>query len=132
MPYEASIKRSFSFRKLSSKLGSKPNRSPFYYTGPERKVKNSLARLGEIFFHNVGIQVGKKRYWLDFLLPFKRTVISVSPSMWHEKIGRGEADKLKYNLLSELGFNVIVLGDNEIQLYWRKLDVCLKERLEKL
>lgn len=122
--YKTSTAVSANFRKFCSKVGSKPNRSPTYYTSSEEKVRRFLQRRGLLegldFFHNARIgpfENGNKRkvyYWIDFVVPSKRLLIECSPSIWHRMWNREEADKRKNQLVEQLGWTIIHLDEKEL------------------
>jgi len=130
--FEVDIKKSLNFRKYCSELGSKPNRSPFYYTSLEEKTKKALDKLKIVYFHNVGIELEGHKYYLDFYLPLYNTVIGVNPSIWHKIGDRDKSDKIKYELLEQYGFNILLLEDEELKLSITKLaDYIIKSITEK-
>jgi len=95
--FETSIGVSKNFRKFCSRIARKPNRSPVYYTSMEYKIKKILENLGLIegldFWHNVRVKFNEKYYtWLDFYIPRKNLIIRASPSIWHVRWSRGDAD----------------------------------------
>ena len=77
--YQTNTKRTSGFRIFSSKQGSAPNRSPAYYTGPERKVKEVFEECGLeegiTFFHNSRIKSEKGYYFVDFILPIEKIIV---------------------------------------------------------
>jgi len=129
--FERDIKRSLSFRKFCSKLGSKPNRSPFYYTSPERRIKKLLDELKIVYFHNVGIEVNGRKYWLDFYIP-PYTILSINPGIWHKLWNREESDRIKYLTLKEKGFPVVIADDKILKMKDEELKEWLKETLTVL
>jgi len=129
--YETSIQKSLSFRKYCSEIASKPNRSPFYYTTTEKKVKNILDSIGIVYFHNVGIELDKHRYYLDFYLPEYNIVLSVNPSIWHKLWNRDKSDNTKYSLLKKYKFNILILTDKELKMSSAKLKEYIMKKLCK-
>jgi len=109
--FEIDINRSLNFRRFCSEIASKPNRSPFYYSSTELKIKKALEILKKIFFHNVGIELNNRKYWLDFLVLNPISILSVNPSVWHKLWNREKSDKIKYQELIKLNIPVIVLED---------------------
>lgn len=122
--YKTSTAVSANFRKFCSKVGSKPNRSPTYYTSSEEKVRRFLKNRGLLegldFFHNSRIgpfineNENKVYYWCDFVIPEKKLVIEVSPSVWHKMWNRESADERKNKILEDLGWEVIHLNEKDV------------------
>jgi len=128
--FETDIKRSLNFRKFCSKIASKPNRSPFYYSSSELKVKRALDDLKEKYFHNVGLEINHKKYWLDFLvLPGK--ILSVNPSVWHKLWNREKSDNTKYYNLKLLGLDVIIIDDEILKLKHEELVKWIQAQLHE-
>lgn len=116
--FETDNKKSLSFRKFCSKLGSKPNRSQGYYTSGEERIRQYLLRRGLIegydFIHNARIynEDTKSYYWIDFYLPRYKTPIFIcyNPDVWHKLWNRSKSDKIKIDFLKKLG-KVVILKD---------------------
>ena len=113
--YKTSIPVSVNFRKLCQRLGSKPNRSPTYYTSTEREVKKYLEKCGYRegldFWHNVRVKLDGRYYWLDFYIPKENRVISVSPKIWHSRWGREKSDKEFNRRIKAIGLKHIVVDE---------------------
>jgi len=123
---------SANFRKFCSKIAKKPNRSPYYYTSSEKKIKKILDKAKYIegihYFHNVRVKDTTRKnkrggpiyYWLDFYIPEEKLVISVSPAIWHKMWSREESDRKKKRFLESLGLIVIEVDEKsspEIKRY---------------
>jgi len=134
--YKTSVAVSLNFRKFCSKIGSKPNRAPTYYSSSEEKVKRYLEKRGFVegidYFHNARVKLkikGRTRYfWLDFILPRLDLVIEASPSVWHKMWNRQEADDRKRTYLKSQALILFDLNEKEL----RKLNLKRKVRLTKL
>lgn len=121
--FKTSVAVSLNFRKFCSVVGSKPNRSPSYYSTSEAKVKRYLERRklieGIDFFHNSRIKCklnGRIRYfWLDFILPKLNLVIEASPRIWHKMWNREEADARKRTLLKAMNLDLIELDEKDLR-----------------
>jgi len=130
--FEIDIKRSLYFRKFCSEIASKPNRSPFYYTSTEAKVKKALDMINKIYFHNVGIELNGHKYWLDFLVVNPVSILAVNPSVWHKLWNREASDKIKYNELNKLNIPVIILDDRILKKKVEELAKWLSIEFQKL
>jgi len=121
--FKTSVAVSLNFRKFCSKIGSKPHRSPVYYSSSEKKVQRYLERRNLIegieYFHNSRIKCkikGRVRYfWLDFIIPKLDLVIEASPRIWHKLWNRAEADARKRTLLKAMGLNLIELDEKDLR-----------------
>ncbi|MHA1290750.1 MAG: hypothetical protein ACTSPB_25480, partial [Candidatus Thorarchaeota archaeon] len=109
--FRTSIRVSFNFRKFCSKIASKPNRDPSYYTPGENKIRKLLIdkglKEGKDFHHNYKFEIvannRKRHYWVDFYLKDYGVVLEYSPSIWHRMWNREKSDRMKYKLLSDMG-----------------------------
>ncbi len=130
--FKTSVKVSKNFRKFCSKIAKKPNRSPYYYTSTEKKVKDILDKAKYIegidYLHNVRIKDTTRKtkkggpiyYWLDFYIPKEELVISVNPTIWHRMWQREKSDNKKIKFLESLGLKVISIDEkslNDIKRY---------------
>jgi len=120
--FETNNKISKNFRRFCSRLGSKPNRSPTYYTSSEKKIKDYLDKKykeGLDYWHNVRIQYinndHRSYFWLDFVVPEKKIVLECSPSIWHTRWNRNGADNRKKTLIESLGWRYIQLDEVSLQ-----------------
>jgi len=113
--YKTSTKVSANFRKLCSRVGSKPNRSQGYYTPLEKKVKRLLEKCGYRegidYIHNVRVRNGRKYYWCDFYIPKEDLIIECSPSIWHTRWNREKSDEEKYGFLMSNGLKIVTVDD---------------------
>jgi len=113
--YKTSVPVSMNFRKLCQRLGSKPNRSPTYYTSTEKLVKQFLEKCGYQegidFWHNVRVKLDGRYYWLDFYIPTEKKVISVSPTIWHSRWGREKSDQEFDRRINAIGLRHIVVDE---------------------
>jgi len=130
--FEIDINRSLNFRKFCSKIASKPNRSPFYYTTSELRIKEALDKLNIKYFHNVGVEINGHKYWLDFYLPFYNVWISCDPSVWHKLWNRQSSDINKARSVVELGIKALPVKDEQLKLNSKELTAWLKKALELL
>jgi len=109
--YRTSTAVSANFRKFCSKVGSKPNRSPTFYTSSEKSAKQYFDRLGYRegldYWHNVRVKLNGTYCWLDFYFPKLDLAVEISPSVWHRMWNRQEADKKKEDALKKAGVTVI-------------------------
>ena len=121
--YKTSTAVSANFRKFCSRIAQKPNKSPGYYTSAELKVKNYLEKRGYkeglSFFHNSRVPVimdSKSRYFFpDFTIPEKKLMIGASPSIWHTRWARNNADDRFTLAMKKLGWEVINLDEKDLQ-----------------
>jgi len=121
--FKTSVKVSKNFRKFCSKIAKKPNRSPYYYTSSEKKIKDILDKAKYIegihYFHNVRVKDTTRKnkrggpiyYWLDFYIPEERLVICVNPTIWHRMWSREKSDNKKNKFLESLGLKVIEIDE---------------------
>jgi len=127
--YNTSILVSFNFRGFCSRIAKKPNRSPYYYTSEEKKVRKMLIdkgfKEGIDFHHNFQMINGKHHYYLDFYLPKNKISLEASPALWHELWGRKESDDRKYKFLKSKGITVIELTDKN-EKEWKKMMEIIK------
>jgi len=119
--YKINTRVSINFRKFCSKIASKPNKSPHYYTKEERKVKKIFDNLGFIegidYYHNVRCYNPKSKtyYYPDFILPNYKLVIECSPSIWHEMWNRKESENRKREYFKEYGYKYVTLKENVLR-----------------
>ena len=112
--WRVSFLRSFKFRKLCSIVASKPNKSPEYYTPPERQVKAILDKLGVSYEHNKEFRNGNRRYYVDFYVSLSNPgslVIEVSPSIWHSRWNRELSEERKREYFQSKGIEYIELTE---------------------
>ena len=80
-------------------------------TVPERLVREALGTLGELYHPQAVIG-----FWtVDFLLPFKTTIIEVDGDWWHGLPGAARRDKAKTSYFTNRGFRVIRMRETEIR-----------------
>jgi len=140
--YKTSTAVSANFRKFCSKVGSKPNRSPSYYTSSEEKIRRFLLRRnlneGLDFFHNARIgpfeneNKRKVYYWADFVIPSKKLIIEASPSVWHKMWNRESADRQKNLILRDLGWEVIHLDEKDMKQLNKRRKASKYPKTEKV
>jgi hypothetical protein len=113
--YQTSNKVSKNFRIFCSRIASKPNRSQSYYTSLEKKVRKILEECGyhqgKDFFHNILIENGRRKYYVDFILPVENLVIEANGSVWHNLWNRKNSDETKIKYLESLGYRVVVVDE---------------------
>lgn len=80
-------------------------------TVPEQLVRKALNALGELYQPQAIIG-----FWtVDFLLPFRTTVIEVDGNYWHNLPGAARRDKAKTTYLTNRGFRVLRFGETVIR-----------------
>ena len=80
-------------------------------TVPEKLAREALDSLGELYHPQMVIG-----FWtVDFLLPFRNTIIEVDGNWWHGLPGAARRDKAKTTYLTNRGFRVIRVGETAIR-----------------
>ena len=116
------IRRGENFKKLCSKVASKPNKSPTYYNSFERRAPQTLQGLGSRansdFFHNQKLL----SYYPDFIFPDKKVIIEVDGSIWHEYWSIPEKNrKRNQRIQRETGFQVFRIRYDDFRNLEEKL-----------
>lgn len=78
---------------------------------PEQLTRKALDQLGEIYQSQMVIGF----YTVDFLLPFRTTVIEVDGRWWHDNPTARRRDKAKTTYLTNRHFRVIRVPENAIR-----------------
>ena len=121
------IRKGENFKKLCSKVASRPNKSPTYYNSFERKVLKALNdlgfRAGSDFFHNQRLL----SYYPDFMFPDKKVIIEVDGSIWHEYWDVPKKNrKRNQRIQKEVGFRVFRIKHDDFKNLEEKLRTILK------
>jgi hypothetical protein len=132
--YRINVQLSFNFRRLCSIVASKPNRSPSYYTPPEKEVKAILEKIGLKenidFYHNKPFKDtdNKTIYYPDFVVerPVK-AIIGVDPRIWHSRWNRESSDYRKKLFFKRLGYMYISLSDKDRERWYDIIAKILDE-----
>jgi len=117
--FKTSTKASINFRKFCSRIATGGNISQTKYSSLEKKVRRILEKKGYVqgrdFLHNVLIENGRRKYYVDFLLYRKNMVLECNGSIWHKLWNRKESDKRKIEYLKSLGFKILIVDEKNYE-----------------
>jgi G:T-mismatch repair DNA endonuclease (very short patch repair protein) len=110
-------------RKGANATYTKIKNNGFCDTGPERRVKMVLDKLGKHIIPQYFISDIVHSYYADFYLPEFKTIIEVDGVYWHDYPNLRPIDKKRNDELAQRGYNIIRIWETETTTPDRILDI---------